>query len=495
MHLKIGFAGSGMHAWDYLYSGKNTLVVHGCKHPEVCNSTVFPNLRRFAKRFTESVFSLDGQTLRLATGNPQYFGVGIGRLSLKKNGDRKIRSITLYGYSRGGVTCFEVARQLFQLAPHIPVNIIADQPVPGSLFPGLNTNAGSIIDCRTLTNLKNVTLILATYAPTNFFMRIFFRLFFSQVVPNLSPEIKREILVVPKIEHYPASSLVEICLARAELNALKDDHAIAEGKKSRKSDLLQRHIEDSIKRHHKSYIHKQLSHPSYIAPLYLASRSILGRFFGIRKSWAYQYTDPHHPTPYLRETFQWGKEKLIDWWKNQEKKASLFSTQPTKKLAKKIEAFSQSHPKNNADALKKLFKRADKWVISKAGHTSSRHCQVEALRNNLFHRLTTEMKVSEADLAKTHTALLEKKNYFLNYWHHTSTQASFFKTSATRDLDKAFVEHSEKSIDGAALIERLNHWLDVKKESPSKRYELVMHIRDQLEKVTQTSSEKMVFTP
>lgn len=75
-------------------------------------------------------------------------------------GDDKI---VLCGYSRGAVTCFEVAKQLQQLAPDVPIEIIADQPVPGNMTQLKGTNAASIKDCSKLTNITKATIILGAY--------------------------------------------------------------------------------------------------------------------------------------------------------------------------------------------------------------------------------------------------------------------------------------------------------------------------------------------
>lgn len=83
------------------------------------------------------------------------------------NAGEKIESITLCGYSRGAVTCFETARALHELNPHsktpVPVDVVANQPVPGNAYQGPLTNARRIADCSDLSNLRNVSVILGAY--------------------------------------------------------------------------------------------------------------------------------------------------------------------------------------------------------------------------------------------------------------------------------------------------------------------------------------------
>lgn len=47
--------------------------------------------------------------------------------------------------------------------PKVPVDIVANQPVPGNTYQGPLTNARSIADCSDLTNLRNVSVILGAY--------------------------------------------------------------------------------------------------------------------------------------------------------------------------------------------------------------------------------------------------------------------------------------------------------------------------------------------
>lgn len=198
MHLVIYFCGTGNSGKDfasfedYLTGNRGvwTIKVKGCDKPEVCGNGIFPDLKGFAQRFTRTLFSNNSKdkTVTLATTNSEVlYGIGIEKAglridltlesiskkpdkmtnaieqSLNKRTNTNIESITLCGYSRGAVTCFEVARVLYEEVPHIPVNIVADQPVPGNLYSLPGSNVNSVIDCSDLNNLKNVSIILGAY--------------------------------------------------------------------------------------------------------------------------------------------------------------------------------------------------------------------------------------------------------------------------------------------------------------------------------------------
>ncbi|CEK10020.1 hypothetical protein [Legionella hackeliae] len=187
MHLVIYFCGTGNPGdtfgdhYDYVNRSKVcTVFVKGCDEPEVCNSGLFPNLKAFANRFVGKLFKAEDTKVKLAalkSFSPaehsqeavdnkllESIGVRLDRTTIEgRVAKEEIESITLCGYSRGAVTCFEVARALHRMAPQIPVDIVADQPVPGNSYQGPLTNAGSIADCSDLTNLRNVSVILGSY--------------------------------------------------------------------------------------------------------------------------------------------------------------------------------------------------------------------------------------------------------------------------------------------------------------------------------------------
>ena len=130
-------------------------MVKGCAAPEVCNSFLFPDLQGFARRFIHQLFGKDFAHHKTfaTTDCKDLYNMGIQSLNdttlfpvttqfahnyynnsiksaIEQTKDTTIESITLSGFSRGAVTCFEIAKVLNEIAPDIPVDIIADQPVP-----------------------------------------------------------------------------------------------------------------------------------------------------------------------------------------------------------------------------------------------------------------------------------------------------------------------------------------------------------------------------
>lgn len=478
MHLTIYFAGSNekTNDWGSVSPGnvgEDAMVVAGCVHPEVCNSFLFPNLKQFAERFTKKTFSFKNDTLKLREGSPTKFKVGIVKLGLRSDQNEAITGITLCGYSRGGATCFEVARQLYQLAPNIPVEIIADQPIPGALYQGFNTNADSIADCRKLTNLKKVSIILGSQVSTDL---PFFGLGMKQIRPKLPLNTKCEILAVPNTDHRPARSHFELQI----IKSLYSRGVVTQISVDR--------LTEDVK---ELYLGKKRITDDTVIPTpnFPAVKHLQG-LFGMKKRQLYQYADKFHPANYLRAGFEWGdQEKLVDWWKKHEKNASRYSTQLTKDLVKKIQQTDERDP----IALQELFKEADRWLVLKEGGSSSRYFQVEALRNNIFHKLTTVMGVDKSKLFDIHADVLHKEHYFLNYWNHASRDASFFKTEATHHLDRAFVSHSKGEMTDQQLLAKLDDWLAKKQNSNSKRYNLVVEIREKLQEQIDSPSRKMGF--
>ena len=219
MHLVIYFCGTGnpgdsfYNHYDYIdpNSPVRTIFVEGCAHPEVCNAGLFPDLKKFAARFSEQIFNKGNQSLNLTTMALQDLTVGIlpSRSTINEDdAGEKIESITLCGYSRGAVTCFEVAKQLNKIAPFIPVDIVADQPVPGNYYQAPGTNAASIADCSDLKNLRNVSIILGAYTGAILnndqteHVALIHRGFFSQIIPKLPHSAHRDLIVIPRESHH-----------------------------------------------------------------------------------------------------------------------------------------------------------------------------------------------------------------------------------------------------------------------------------------------------
>lgn len=226
-------------------------------------------------------------------------------------------------------------------------------------------------------------------------------------------------------------------------------------------------------------------------PTLFPQQEKLQRFFGLDKDEAYKYMDKLHPSSGLRMGYTLGKnETLIDWWSKHDK--SRFSTQLTKNLVRSIEN-TDAH---DVISLKELFKEADQWLLMKADTSSSRYYQVEALRNNIYHRLTNEQQVDKNELRLINYQNLKETNYFLNHWTMISKAASYFKADVTRDLDKAFALHAQATQspeNDKKLLDALDIWIENKQESKSKRWEDAIKIKEHLTSVIAHNSEKALI--
>ncbi|KTC84497.1 hypothetical protein [Legionella brunensis] len=588
MHLVAYFCGTGNPGNDFpgQYDYVNpehvkTIFVRGCEQPEVCNSQIFPDLKAFANRFVNALFKKgtgdNKDQLEISPDDDKILeGIGIrldrssGLVDLK---GKPIESITLCGYSRGAVTCFEVARVLNKIAPHIPVDIVADQPVPGNCYQGPGTNAGSIADCSDLTNIRNVSVILGAYtgAMTEFDIHVkkkmpedgelskyknsyifvaegyssnlyyvnqegkteqvtyirrdlfatfeqfdidpevekkhtlngtclgwftdhykpeamrdnistvVHRGFFSQILPKLPRTTNQEHIIIPRESHHQVrpnapEGQEHMHMKVAELLNRKNSVTKYDEKIELVSDEAVKRKTDEARATYTAKVN--------VPPAPFPQVSQLQSFFGLNKQDAYRYVDKLHPTANLRKGMILEEgQTLIDWWKNQDRKASRFSTRLTKDL---VETIKQTQT-DDVEALKKLFVQADKWLIAKENSSTSRYYQVEALRNNIYHHLINQHNVAKEDLLALNRQTLHETGYFLKHWTEGSAAASWFKTDTTRQLDKAFAEHAKVSPHNKEadekLLDALDTWLELKKDSQSSRYDLVVEMREHLQDV------------
>jgi hypothetical protein len=491
MHLIIYFCGTGdggsgfIDGYGYTEDKANisTIFVQGCEHPDVCNGGLFPDLNAFAKRFVKNLFMQTDKGFSLTATSPETLeklSIGIaGNHSKTKNADEAIESITLCGYSRGAVTCFEVAKQLNNIAPKIPVDIVANQPVPGNCYQGLGTNAASVADCSHLKNLRNVSVILGAYTGSilNYFTKQektnpIHRGFFSQIVPKLPRSAKRDLIVIPRESHHqdrenaPSGAehmhlQIATYLQKKHLKLIKED---AVGRQRIKASAM-------------------YSSCDSLGPTLFPQIKQLQGIFGLNTKEVYRYVDKLHPTAGFRKEMLLGRhETLISWWNKHEKKASYFSTDLTKNLVKIL----KDTDKNDSKSLTNLFLEADKWLLLKEGVRTSRYYQVEALRNNIYHKLIAIKPGSKLELDKINRQSIYDTQHFLTKWRIASGNASYFKTDATRTLDKAFEVHANKSPteeNDRSLIASLDIWLEEKKDTNSSRYDLVLSMREHIENV------------
>ena len=496
MHLVIYFCGTGergetfAHKQQYIDEKPNikTIMVEGCQNPEVCGTIQFPDLKAFAQRFTKKVFTPYGDELAL---NQDVRTVGIQQHhvnEIREGGIQEVESITLCGYSRGAVTCFEVAKELNKIAPNIPVDIVANQPVPGNSYQGPGTNAASVADCSNLKNLRNVSIILGAYTGAIYQSseqkgegenQIIHRGFFSQIVPKLPRTAQRDLTVIPRESHHQNLKNSPDGSDHMHMQVAKYLH------KKGEQVMSQEQVNKQVEMARKTY-----SNDVSFQPTLFVQPNKLQRLFGLSQEQAYRYIDKLHPTAGLRHGFTFGEnEALLDWWNKHDKKASPISTPLTKELVSVLEQTD----KNDIESLKKLFTKADQWLLLKANTSSSRYYQVESLRNNLEHLLTKQMDVEPADLAEMNRQNIKETNYFQNHWHIVSKEASLYKTDTTRELDKAFAAHAAapQSLDeDKKLLNALDTWLDAKKDSSSKRWEDVIAIKEHLTEVIEKGYEK-----
>ena len=506
MHLVIYFCGTGndgrtfFNQNQYLNNpGVQTIFVEGCDKPNVCNSELFPDLKGFAKRFTKKVFKKgegDQHSLVIDTAqNIQSVGVNLVHCSsdLKQlDEDDPIESITLCGYSRGAVTCFEVTRQLKKIAPNIPVDIVADQPVPGNCYQGPGTNAASIADCNDLTNLRNVSIIIgaytgATYQDGERTVNPIHRGFFSQIVPKLPRTATRDLIVIPRESHH--QNLMN-APEGAEHMHMQVAKYLNKQDKNLLSDATVKSKIDNARAQYTEYDDE---------PTLFPKQTKLQGIFGLSKEDAYLYADKLHPSVGLRNGYTLEEnEPLIHWWKKHDKNTSRFSTKLTKNLVKSI----QKTDANEVESLKNLFAECDKWLIIKENSCTSRYYQVEALRNNIYHKLIEQMKVEQSELAIINRQNLQGANYFQNHWNFISKAVSYYKTDETRKLDEAFAKHAKIEPEiGKSFVEKdkellaaVNVWLTNKKDSKSKRWDEVIKIKEHLMEVITNCSLQEALT-
>lgn len=491
MHLVIYFSGTGEQGaafaskQDYLDNTNiRTVIVNGCIDREVCGTMLFPDLKEFAQRFTKKVFKPYGEELAL---NQDVEEVGIQQHHVNKireAGIQEIDSITLCGYSRGAVTCFEVAKELNKIAPQIPVDIVANQPVPGNSYQGPGTNAASVADCSNLKNLRNVSVILGAYTGAIYKAneqkgegenQMLHRAFFSQIVPKLPRTAQRDLMVIPRENHEQNLKNSPDGMDHMHMQVAKYLH-----KNNGEEVMSQQVVAERVEMARETY-----SNPRWgsLPPTLFAQPNKLQRLFGLSKEQAYRYIDKLHPAAGLRHGLTFGEnEELLDWWNKHDKKASPRSTPLTKELVSVLEKTD----KNDSESLKKLFTQADQWLLLKANTSSSRYYQVESLRNNLEHLLTKKMNVDPAELAAINRQNIKETNYFQNHWNIVSKEASLYKTDATRELDKAFAAHAaapQSVYEDKKLLHAVDSWLDAKKDSSSKRWEDVIAIKEHLTEV------------
>jgi len=175
------------------------IYFRGCQHDDVGGGTLFPDLERVAEKLKKAFSknkSIDLDELE------KQFGVGeTGGICRIKGPltERKpsIESICLQGFSRGAVTCFAAAKKLDDF--DIPIDIIANQPVPGQIFDStprsLYKKYSNLTECK---NIRSATTFLASHHLDNGMVE---NLFFKQMVAEFSKKTQVNNWIMPHQSH------------------------------------------------------------------------------------------------------------------------------------------------------------------------------------------------------------------------------------------------------------------------------------------------------
>jgi hypothetical protein len=471
MHLVIYFCGADDEGDSF---GEKTnfttnpevriLFVQFCNSKELCSLYFSSNLLSFAHRFVNKLFKHRNGQIQLSTTDLNRLKIGIKNTPTLDQGDshKKISAITLAGYSLGAVTCFNIAIKLNEIAPNIPVNIIANQPVLGNAYQGPNTTITNIANCCELKNLRNVTIILGAYtnrlADPNTFIKMFHRGFFSQIIPKLPQSgLELDLMVIPQKNYLELTSSPPIGAkyVHKQLENYLTDHVVHSTRAT------------EAKKHLKS---------TNVFPIKESSQTI----FNPKRGDFYHCSDTLCRLDYKQDMKFGLNETLIDWWKKYDKDGALYATKLTKSLVKKI----QGTDRNDQEQLIALYKEADKWLMLKDVSGSSRYYQVQTLRNNIYTLLVQNFNIQPQKLDEINYNLLYEMRYFLKHWQILSDEASSHKTKETKELDRAFLSYANSSrpseVSDKKLLKALDAWLEEKKESNNSRYDLVIQMRDQL---------------
>lgn len=517
MHLVIYFCGTGDSGYEFAKNhatyaqelkknNTQTIMVNGCHHEDVCGSGLTPDLDEFSTRFMKKVFKTDekGNTFlsepsseglaQLKVGiqptnnkwvhdeeeqeilhvPPDYTLEASQRFITKSdnnsfnNQDEAIESITFVGFSRGAVTCFNAAKVADKMGIKVPINIVADQPVPGNIYALPGTNAATIADCSKLKNVEKVDLTIAAYTGETTTEGLFgklrqlmHRLFFSQIIPKLPASSENNLSVIPRNNHWEGTFNGQ---QHVDMNLTKQ--LAAAGLVSQETADKKRKIVTDYYDTHK--------------PLFPDAKD-LQRTLGTDVGHMYEHIDQHYIDTLQPDEYQ---EFLYKWWESQESKASMFSTQLTKDF---VSAIRDNNPEKADEKLVNLFAKAEEWLLMKEGTGSSRYHQVMKLRDNVRDYLLAHcVDAEEMDkrLGNINRNAMQTTSYFETKWSRESKAASWFKTDATRELDKAFKEHAQPETaskeNDEKLLAAMDQWLITKEHSSSSRYELVARMRVQL---------------
>ncbi|MBL7479133.1 hypothetical protein [Legionella bononiensis] len=199
------FAGTGDPGEDYANSLEKTnsfkpdvirVYMRGCQHDKVGGGLLFPDLE-IVSNSIRNAFNKDDQTIDLDKLQ-ELMGDGICRIEGPKYlSNHKITDIGLQGFSRGAVTTFAVAKKLDDL--NIPMDIIANQPVPGQIA---ENSPGSLFskyhDLSKCQNIRSATTFLASHNLEN---GVIHNSFFQQMAAKFSSTTQSNTYIMPHQAH------------------------------------------------------------------------------------------------------------------------------------------------------------------------------------------------------------------------------------------------------------------------------------------------------
>lgn len=166
------------------------VYLRGCQHKKVGGGVIFPNLdiaaEKISKAFNDNQ-SINLEKLKEELGSAICFMVPKEGLS----GDTKIERIGLQGFSRGAITAFAVARKLDKF--NIPMDIMANQPVPG--LKSMYTKYCDLSACK---NITTATTLLASHHLQNGYIQ---NKFHRQMVAKFPATVKVSHWLIPHQWH------------------------------------------------------------------------------------------------------------------------------------------------------------------------------------------------------------------------------------------------------------------------------------------------------
>ena len=203
--LVICFAGTGDPGESYAeelekYNRFSTDVIRvyirGCQHEKVGGGILFPDLD-IVSNSIRNAFDKDEQKIDLDKLN-KLMGDGICRIEGPiDNRNPEITGIGLQGFSRGAITTFAVAKKLDDL--NIPMDIIANQPVPGQIA---ESSPGSLYSkYHDLTKCKNIQSATTFLASHNLENGVIQNSFFQQMVAKFPPNVQPNTYIMPHQAH------------------------------------------------------------------------------------------------------------------------------------------------------------------------------------------------------------------------------------------------------------------------------------------------------